>query len=287
MALGTNFNPRRFDKTQLKFYLILIPFSAFMLLPIIYIFTTAFKPIDELFAFPPRFYVINPTFENFRTLFVYAEYGLPAIRYLVNSIIVTFAVVTTSVLFSSMAGYVLSKKNFRGKKTLFEVNKVALMFVPLVVMIPRFLVVSSIGIVDTLWGHILPIIAIPVGLFLVKQFIDQVPDELIEAAKIDGAGDIYIFSKIIIPLIRPAIATIAILSFQATWNNTETSTLFVSVENKQTFAFYMSTLTSSTNTVAGAGIGAAAALIMFIPNLVIFIIMQNNVMNTMAHSGMK
>lgn len=285
--LGINFNPTKYHKSQLKFYAFLLPFAIFMALPIIYIFSTAFKPIDELFAFPPRFFVQRPTFRNFKDLFVFIGYGLPVMKFVVNSLIVTAIVVISSVTFSSMAGYILSKKNFKGKKTLFEINKLALMFVPIAVTIPRFLVITRIGIVDTMAAHVLPLIAIPVGLFLVKQFIDQIPDELIDAAKMDGAGDFYIYMKIIVPLSMPAIATIAILSFQATWNNVETSTLFVNDEVKQTFAFYMSTLTNVSNSVAAAGIGAAATLIMFLPNLIIFILMQSRVMNTMSHSGMK
>ena len=285
--IGVNFNPTNYHKSQLKLYAILFPFAIFMALPIVYIFSTAFKPIDELFAFPPRFFVIQPTINNFRDLFVFIGFGLPVLKFIVNSVVVTFFVVFTSVLFSSMAGYILSKKNFRGKKFIFEVNKLALMFVPIAVTIPRFLVITRIGIVDTMAAHVLPMIAIPVGLFLVKQFIDQIPNELIEAAKVDGAGDFYIYLKIIVPLTMPALATVAILSFQATWNNTETSTLFVSDELKQTFAFYMSTLTNVSNSVAAAGIGAAATLIMFLPNLIIFIIMQSRVMSTMTHSGIK
>lgn len=285
--IGVNFNPQHFHKSQLKLYAFLIPFAIFMALPIVYIFSTALKPIDELFAFPPRFFVQRPTFNNFRDLFVFIGFGLPVLKFIINSMIVTFFVVFASVLFSSMAGYILSKKNFKGKKFLFEVNKLALMFVPIAVTIPRFLVITRIGIVDTMAAHILPMIAIPVGLFLVKQFIDQIPNELIEAAKVDGAGDFYIYLKIIVPLTMPALATVAILSFQATWNNTETSTLFVSDELKQTFAFYMSTLTNVSNSVAAAGIGAASTLIMFLPNLIIFIIMQSRVMSTMTHSGIK
>lgn len=285
--LGINFNPKKYHKSQLKFYAFLLPFAVFMALPILYIFATAFKPIDELFAFPPRLYVQRPTIKNFRDLFVFVGYGLPVVKFIVNSLLVTFLVVASSVLFSSMAGYILSKKNFKGKKFIFEVNKLALMFVPIAVMIPRFLVITEIGIVDTMAAHVLPMIAIPVGLFLVKQFIDQIPDELIDAAKVDGAGDFYIYMKIIVPLSMPAIATVAILSFQATWNNTETSNLFVNDEIKQTFAFYMATLTNISNSVAAAGIGAAATLIMFLPNLIIFILMQSRVMSTMSHSGLK
>jgi multiple sugar transport system permease protein len=162
------------------------------------------------------------------------------------------------------------------------------MFVPAAVGIPRYLLIDEIGLLDTFFAHIFPLLAMPVGLFLVKQFIDQIPNELIEAAQIDGASDYTIFLKIIIPLVKPAIATIAILSFQLVWNNAETSTLYVNDESLKTFAFYMGTLASQEgNTVAGQGMAAAAALIMFIPNLIIFIFLQSKVMNTMAHSGIK
>lgn len=282
-----NFNPKRFHKSQIKFYLFLIPFCIFMGLPIVYIFATALKPTDELFIFPPRFLVQNPSLNNFKQLFEATGAGIPIASFLINSVLVSVSVVVLSVLFSAMAGYILSKKQFKGKHFLFEMNKTALMFVPVAVMIPRFLVISKIGIVDTRFAHILPLLAIPVGLFLIKQFIDQVPDELMEAAKVDGAGDFFIFIKIIIPLIKPALATVAILAFQAAWNNTETSMLFVSTETKQTFAFYMSSILNVSNSVAGAGMSAAATLIMFLPNLIIFIILQGKVMNTMAHSGIK
>ncbi len=287
MALGINFNPKRFHKSQIKFYIVLIPFCLFMGLPIVYILLTSLKPTDELFLFPPRFFVQNPTLRNYKELFSTSGLGSPMTTYLINSIIVTSSVVVLSVLFSSMAGYILSKKHFKGKNFIFEVNKISLMFVSVAVMIPRFLVVSKIGIVDTMFAHILPLIAIPVGLFLIKQFVDQIPDELVEAAKIDGAGDFFIYLKIILPLIKPALATVAILAFQTAWNNIETSKLFVNTESKQTLAYYMSTLVNSSNSVAGAGWSAAATTIMFLPNLIIFIILQNKVMSTMAHSGIK
>jgi ABC-type glycerol-3-phosphate transport system permease component len=161
------------------------------------------------------------------------------------------------------------------------------MFVGVSVMIPRYLIIETLGLVDSFWVHILPGLAVPVGLFLIKQFIDQIPDELIEAAKIDGANHFQIYLKIIMPLIKPAIATIAIISFQSVWNNAESSVIYINRETLKTFAFYMSTLTSSTNAIAGQGMAAAAALIMFLPNLIIFIFLQNQVMNTMAHSGIK
>jgi ABC-type glycerol-3-phosphate transport system permease component len=207
---------------------------------------------------------------------------------LFNSIVVSAAVVALSLMTSAMTGYALSKKRFRLRKLLFEINTIALMFVPAAVTIPRYLVVEKLGLINTYWGHILPLLALPVGVFLVKQFVDQIPSELIEAAAIDGAKDCVVFARVVLPLIKPAMATVAILAFQTVWNNAETSSLYMSKETLKTFAFYMTTLSTTVgNNVAGQGVAAAAALIMFIPNLIIFILMQSKVMDTMAHSGLK
>ena len=286
-------NPQGFHVSQIKFYIFLIPLAAVMLLPIIYIFSSAFKPPDELFAFPPRFFVINPTFKNFTDLFSkLSTSGIPVSRYLFNSIMITAVTVVASILVSSTAAYALSKKRFKLKKTLFAVNNIALMFVPIAVTIPRFLVIERLSLLNTFWVHILPVLAMPVGLFLLKQFIDGIPDEVLEAAQIDGASDWRIYWRIVLPMIQPAIATIAILTFQAAWNNAEISTLYINNESMRTLAFYLGTLTGTTTTtgaaaVAGQGIAAAAALIMFLPNLIIFIILQRQVMSTMSHSGLK
>lgn len=285
-------NPQGFHVSQIKFYVVLVPLAVVMLLPIIYIFSSAFKPPDELFAFPPRFLVVNPTLKNFTDLFSrLSTSGIPISRYLFNSILITLVTVVASILISSTAAYALSKKRFKLKQTLFTINTVALMFVPVAVTIPRFLVIERLHLLNTFWVHILPVLALPVGLFLLKQFMDGIPDEVIEAAQIDGAGDGWIYWRIILPMIRPALATIAILTFQAAWNNAEISTLYVNDESLRTLAFYLSTLTTTTagaaNTVAGQGIAAAAALIMFLPNLMMFIILQGQVMSTMSHSGLK
>ncbi len=164
------------------------------------------------------------------------------------------------------------------------------MFVPIAVTIPRFLIIERLGLINTFLVHILPVLALPVGLFLIKQFIDGIPDEVIEAARIDGANDLWIYWFIILPMIRPAVATIAILTFQATWNDASISTLYINDESLKTFAFFLTTLTSTTagaNAVAGQGMAAAATLIMFLPNLIIFMILQSQVMSTMSRSGLK
>ena len=292
---GTKINPTRFSISQLKFYIILVPLSLFMLLPIVYIINQAFKPLDELFAFPPRFFVRNPTLKNFQELFRTASStGVPMSRYLLNSILVTLGTMALTLLIVVTSGYALSKKKFKAKKTLLNINQMALMFVPVSVMIPRYLVVVTLGLDNNFLAHIVPMLATPVGLFLVKQFIDQIPDSILEAARLDGAKDFYIIRKIIIPLVRPALATVAILTFQAVWNSAESSNLYVTDETIKTFAFYLNSLTASnfsTSTgavsIAGAGMAAASGLIMFLPNLIIFIFMQSKVMSTMVHSGIK
>ncbi|HUM36070.1 MAG TPA: carbohydrate ABC transporter permease [Anaerolineae bacterium] len=284
-------NPQGFHVSQLKFYALLLPLAVLMLLPIVFIFSHAFKPPDELFAYPPRFFVAHPTFKNFQDLFAQmSTAGVPVSRYLFNSVTITLVTVAASILISSTAAYALSKKRFGLKQTLFAVNTLALMFVPIAVIIPRFLIITRMGLLDTFWVHILPTLAMPVGVFLLKQFIDGVPDEVIEAAQIDGANDGQIYWRIVLPMIQPAIATIGILTFQATWNNAEISTLYINSESLKTFAYYLSTLTSTAsgaNLVAGQGMAAAASLIMFLPNLIIFLFLQSQVMSTMSHSGLK
>jgi ABC-type glycerol-3-phosphate transport system permease component len=213
--------------------------------------------------------------------------GIPVSRYLFNSFVITLLTVLATVLISSAAAYALSKKKFRLKNAIFEVNTLALMFVAASVAIPRYFIIVQLGLIDTFTINILPLLAMPVGLFLLKQFVDQIPDELLEAAQMDGASDWTIFTRIIIPMTIPAIATIAILSFQTSWNNTEPAVMYINNESLKNFAYYMTTFTASNNEVAGQGIAAAAALIMFIPNVLIFIFMQGKVMNTMAHSGLK
>lgn len=285
---GQKINPDRFNKSQLPFFFILIPFSVLMLLPIIFIFNQAFKPQSELFAYPPTFFVKHPTLDNFIELLrVISSSGVPFSRYLFNSLVITTLGVFLAILFTSLSAYALSKMKFKGKKFLFELNTIALMFVPVAVQIPRYIIVAKSGLIDTYAAHILPVITMPVAMFLVKQFVDQIPNDYIEAAKIDGASEMEIFFQIILPIIKPALATVGILAFQMIWNDTSTSTLFINDETKRTLAFFLSTLTGSANSVAGQGMAAAASLILFLPNLILFIILQRKVMSTMAYSGLK
>lgn len=285
---GKRINPQKFERGQIKIIAILLPLVIFMALPIVFIANHAFKPMDELFAFPPTFFVKNATLENFEKLIKFSRTsGVPMSRYVFNSLIVTVLTVGLSLLFTTMSAFALAKLKFKGRDMMMNVNQMALMFVATAVLIPRYLVIAKLGLIDNIWAHILPLMAYPVALFLVKQFTEQVPDSLIEAAYIDGASDVTVYRKIVIPLIKPAIATATILVFQQVWTNVETSNYYINDDSMKTLTFYMNSMINVNNTVAGQGMSAAATLILFIPNLVLFIILQNGVMNTMAHSGIK
>lgn len=289
VASPVKVNPKHFHKDQIKIHIFLIITSIVMGLPVIFIFNHAFKPFTELFAYPPRFFVRQPTLENFRILMNFSnESGIPWTRYLFNSVLVSVILIVLTLLISSSAAFALSKLDFFGKETFNKINTLALMFVPIAVAIPRFIIIVNMGLYNSIWAHIVPMLAMPVGIFLLKQFVDQIPDSLMEAAKMDGAGQLRVYWSIIIPMIKPALVTVALLTFQATWGNMEGSTIFMDQESLRTLPFYMSTLSAqSGNIVASAGVEAVGGLIMFLPNLILFVILQNKVMNSMAHSGIK
>lgn len=285
---GKRINPKKFEGGQLKIIFIILPLVVFMAMPLIFIANHAFKPMEELFAFPPTFFVRNATFENFTQLIKFSRTaGIPLSRYVFNSVIVTVLTVGLSLLFTTCAAFALAKIKFKGRNLMMHINQIAIMFVAVAVLIPRYLVICNLGMIDTVWAHVLPLVAMPVALFLVKQFVEQVPDSLIEAAYMDGATDFQVYRKLIIPMIKPAIATASILVFQQVWTNMETSNYYINDDGMKTLTFYMNSLVNVNNTVSGQGIAAAATLIMFVPNLILFIILQNSVMNTMAHSGIK
>jgi ABC-type glycerol-3-phosphate transport system permease component len=290
MANGITFNPDRYHKNQNGFHIFLIILSIFMGLPIVFIINHAFKPFTELFAYPPRFFVRNPTVENFVRLASFSqESGIPISRYIFNSVVTTAIVVILTMILCSLTAYALSKLEFKGKEALNKINQYSMMFVPVAVAIPKFLILVNIGIYNTYFAHIIPLLAMPVGLFLVKQFMDtNVPNELVEAAKIDGAGNWRIWWSIAIPLVMPALVTVGILAFQMSWGYMEGSNLYIDQEALRTLPFYLNTVVSQQgNIVVTAGVGAAAQLITFIPNIIIFIFMQNKVMASMATSGIK
>jgi ABC-type glycerol-3-phosphate transport system permease component len=280
---------KRLSTFEMFSAIILVLLSIFMLLPIVYILNHAFKPYEELFIFPPNIFVRHPTIQSFLELLLITKgTAIPVTRYIFNSIVVTGLAVFLITLASAMCAYPISKHKFPGHKIIFATILLTLVFVPETVMIPRYLVVSKLGIMNTYFGHVLPLVAVPTGVFLMKQFMDQLPDELLDSAKMDGAKEFTLFVKIVIPMVMPAIATIAIIAFQGAWTNTESSSMFMQDEEMKTFPFYIDTLTTGMGTsVARQGAAAAAAMLLFLPNLIMFLMFQSKVIATMAHSGIK
>ncbi|GIO29409.1 MULTISPECIES: carbohydrate ABC transporter permease [Paenibacillus] len=280
---------RSMDKTQIFLLVLLTLLAVFMLLPLVFIFNHAFKPLHELFLFPPTFFVREPTTQNFTDLLhATQDTFLPVTRFIFNSIVVTLLSTVGMVILGALCAYPLAKHPFPGRKIVFGVILLSIMISVETMGIPRYIVVKSLGIMNTYWGHVLPILALPVGVFLLKQFMDQVPDELLEAAKLDGATEWQLLVRMILPIVTPAMATITILSFQTAWSNSETSALFMQDDAMKTLPFYVESLTSNlANTVARQGVAAAASLIIFMPNLIIFLLSQRKVIQTMAHSGIK
>jgi ABC-type glycerol-3-phosphate transport system permease component len=279
---------KKFDWGGVFFYTVLSAFAILMLAPLVYLVSTAFKPLEELFLFPPRFFVMNPTFENFYDLlFVTGSSVVPFSRYIFNSVIVTVATVSIGVIIAAMAAFPLSKHKMPFRKQIFSLIILALMFAPIVTQIPQYLVVTSLGLMNTYWALIIPGLAAPVFLFLTKQFLDQIPDALLEAAKIDGASEWALFWKIIMPLLKPALATVVLFSFTATWNDPNGAMLYTTSDSMKTLPLALSTISGGVGVVARVGAGAAAAFLTIIPTILVFIVTQRMVLETMAHSGIK
>lgn len=270
-------------------YILMTALALFTLLPIVYMVSTAFKPLEEMFLYPPRFFVRHPTGRNFVELLLAIDsLSVPFSRYLFNSLFVAVTTVTLSVLLSSLAAYPLAKyPRMPGAKLFFSVVISALMFAPEVTQIPRYLIVDRLKMIDTYWGLIVPALAGSYGLFLMKQFMEQLPIELIEAAKVDGAGELRIFFQIVMPLVRPAWITLIIFSFIGTWNDFFTPLIFTRSEQMKTLPLMMSSIGGGPGIVARTGAVAAASMVITIPTLIIFLVLQRYVMQTMAYSGIK
>lgn len=258
--------------------------GTFMALPIVYIVSTAFKPMDELFMFPPRFFVHNPTLNNFRSLSsVLGDSLVPISRYAFNTVFITAAATAGQLIVVSLAAYILEKRNFPGKNLLFSLVVVSLMFSTQVTAIPNYIIMSKIGWVDTYASLIIPAIASPLGLFLMKQFMTGIPDALLEAARIDGATELGIFRRIALPLVRPALLTLIIFAFQSMWGMTGGNYIFT--EELKPLNYALNQIVNSG--IARTGAAAAVSMLMLIPPFAVFIISQSSILETMASSGIK
>ena len=204
-------------------------------------------------------------------------------RYLFNTVFITFMGTFGHLLVASMAAFVLAKYEFPGGNTFFKLVTVAMMFTGYVTQIPNYLILNKLGWIDTYWAIIVPAFASPMGLFLMKQFMEGLPSALIEAAKIDGASEWTVFTNIVMPNVKPAWMTLIIFSVQALWNNR--ASIYIYSEERKTLVYALQQIQSGG--IARTGQGAAVLVVVMIVPIAIFIFSESQILETMASSGLK
>ncbi len=265
-------------------FLLLGILAVFMFLPFIYAIMQSLKPMEEIYAFPPKFFVKNPTGESYQLLATLTDsVWVPFSRYLTNTVFVTVVSTAVHLLFASMAAFVLAKYEFPGSKILSKIVEGSLLFAGPVTALPQYIIMNMLGFVDTFWAVILPAVCAPIGLFLMKNFIGQIDNAMLEAAKVDGAGMFRIYSQVVLPLVKPAMFTLIIFSFQTLWNTTGGS--YIYEESLKLLPTIMNQITTSG--IARVGVTAASGVVMMIPPFILFICLQSRIIETMAFSGIK
>ena len=276
--------PNRSFWGDLGIYIIMFIFAVAMGFPLVFSVANSLKPLDELFRFPPRVFPSHVTMDNFSDLIVtMGQSWVPFSRYLINTVFITFVGTFGHVIIASMAAFVLAKYDFPGGKTFFSIVVTALMFSGYVTGIPNYITMSKLHMIDTYWAIILPAFAAPIGLFLMKQFMESLPNALIEAAHLDGAGEFRIFWSIIMPNVKPAWLTIIIFSVQSLWNTNAATVIYT--ENKKTLVYALQQIQAGG--IARTGQAAAVTVIVMIVPILIFILSQSRILETMASSGLK
>lgn len=276
--------PNRSIWGDIFLYLFLAFVALVMAFPIIYAVSSALKPLDELFMFPPRIFPRNPTFDNFSDLFVtMGKSWVTFSRYLFNTVFITAVGTAGHLIIASMGAFVLAKYEFPGGQGFFKLVTVAMMFSGYVTAIPNYLILNALGWIDTYWAIVIPAFASPMGLFLMKQFMEGLPTSLIEAAKIDGANEWGVFLKIVMPNVKPAWMTLIIFSVQALWNNKAAT--FIYSEVKKTLVYALQQIQSGG--IARTGQGAAVMVVLMVVPIAIFVFSESQILETMASSGLK
>lgn len=263
----------------------LILAGSFTILPLIYSVVTSFKPLEELMIFPPRFFVTRPTIQNYTELpTIISSLSVPLTRYIFNSVFVSVFTTILHILVASSAAFALSKGKFKGLNVIFWLVQFSLLFSTYTLEIPRYLIYSKLGMVDTYLIYILPYLPSTMGVFLIKQFMDgSIPDPLIEAAHIDGANDLQIFWRIVMPNAKPAWLTLCLFAFRDLWSMQPSGTIFS--EELKMLPNVMSTISSGG--IARSGSAMAAIVILMIPPIIVYLVSQSNVMETMSSAGIK
>ena len=265
--------------------IVLTIFGAFMFLPMLYILMNSVKPMAELWIYPPRFYVVSPTLNNFKSLFsLMGDSWVPFSRYIFNTVFISVLGTFGNLMLSSMAAYALAKIPFPGHKWMFKLIRTALMFSSTVTSIANFITMSILGWVDTYWAIIIPAFGSTLGLYLMKQFMDSnVSSAVLESARLDGASEMKTFWVIAMPMVKPAWLTLIIYCFQGLWN--AGASPYVYSEELKTLNYAIGQITAGG--VARAGASAAATVVMMMVPILVFVISQSNIIETMGTSGMK
>ena len=263
----------------------LIIVGLFMFLPMLYAILQSLKPLDELWVFPPRFFVQNPTFDNFFDLFRLMNTSwVPFSRYIFNTVLISVAGTFGNLVLASMAAYVLSKMKFPGRNVMFNLIVKSLMFHATVGAISSFLIMSRLHFVDTYWAVIIPSWGSTLGLYLMKQFMDSsVSDAVLESARLDGASEVRCFYSIAMPMVKPAWLTMIVYSFQGLWN--AGASIYIYSEELKTFNYAIGQILAGG--IVRAGAGAASTVVMMLVPILVFVISQSNIIETMSSSGMK
>ena len=260
-------------------------FGAFMFIPMYYAVVQSLKPLDELWVYPPRFYVINPTFQNFGDMFKsMTSSWVPFSRYIFNTVLISVAGTFGNLALGSLAAYVVSKIKFPGRALLFSAVQYSLMFTATVTGIVNYLTMSTIGFIDTYWAIIIPAWGATLGMFLMRQFmVSGISDAVLESARLDGSSEIRTYWTIAMPMVKPAWLTLIVYSFKDLWNTG--STMYIQSEQLKTFNYAIQQIVSGG--IARAGVGAAAAIVMLIVPVSVFVFSQSQIVETMSTSGMK
>ncbi len=296
--MGKNKTPKAYRKPLIKrrkpnrsvggdigIYFVLFLFAIAMVFPLVFAVSSALKPLDELFKFPPTIFARNPSFDNFSDLFVtMSKSWVTFSRYVFNTVFITVVGTIGHIMLASLAAFVLAKYDFPGGKTFFTVVVTALMFSGYVTGIPNYIIMSKFNMIDTYWAIIIPAFAAPMGLFLMKQFMEGIPMSLIEAAKLDGAGIGRIFLTIILPLVKPAWLTLMIFDIQALWN--ADAKMYIYSEEKKMLVYALQQI-SSGNLIARTGQTAAVMVVTMVIPILAFVLSESQVLETMASSGLK
>ena len=250
--------------------------------PFIWMILGSFKSQGELLRVPPTWWPEAPSLSNYRDLF--SKESFP--RYFVNSTIVAVVVTFGNLLFCSMLGYALAKLEFRGKRLVFGLVMGTLMVPGMVTFVPLFVLVANLGLVDSYPGLILPFLVTPFGVFLMRQFITTLPDDLLDAGRVDGAGELRIFRQIILPLCGPALATLGILTFLGSWNSFLWPLVVAQTQEHYTLPVALALFATGQN-VTNYGLLLAGATVVVLPILIVFLIFQRRFIEGIATTGIK